>query len=83
MLKPMLDVFAGSGLTISVQLGEFSRAVSVTTLTKMVRRLDDVQADLRQVQALTVNLRSNAEKLNAGNAFLSRSAYFNIIFLGK
>ncbi|KAF9416932.1 hypothetical protein HW555_005848 [Spodoptera exigua] len=39
----------GIGVTASVKLGEFSRAVSVTTLNKMVQQLDEVQANLRTV----------------------------------
>ncbi|CAH0579548.1 unnamed protein product [Chrysodeixis includens] len=54
------------GVTASVKLGEFSRAVSVTTLNKMVQQLDDVQADLRSVQSLTATLRHKAEQLNSG-----------------
>ncbi|KAI5652190.1 prominin domain-containing protein [Phthorimaea operculella] len=53
-----------SGLTISLQLGEFSRAVSVTTLHAMVGALDGVQADLRGVRAHTAQLRTSAERLN-------------------
>lgn len=60
----MLD--AGSGLTVSMHLGEFSRAVSVTTLNKMVQQLDGVQADLRTVHNVTSVLRYNAERLNTG-----------------
>ncbi|XP_049869465.1 prominin-like protein isoform X1 [Pectinophora gossypiella] len=58
-------LLTSAGLTISVQLGEFSRAVSVTTLYAMVRQLDAVQADLRAVRAYTADLRADAEKLNA------------------
>lgn len=59
-------MLTSSGLTISVQLGEFSRAVSVTTLTGMVRRLDQVRDDLRTVHRHTADLRAHAERLNAG-----------------
>lgn len=53
-------------MVVSMKLGEFSRAVSVTTLNKLVVRLDDVQADLRTVQELTAKLRTNADHLNSG-----------------
>lgn len=52
---------------MSVQLGEFSRAVSVTTLNTMVQRLDAVQRDLQSVQQLTLSLRAQAEQLNSGS----------------
>ncbi|KAM3960565.1 prominin-like protein [Aphomia sociella] len=60
----MNGLLTGTGMAVSVQLGEFSHAVSVTTLNKMVQKLDDVQADLRTVQQLTSTLRFNADKLN-------------------
>ncbi|XP_037293804.1 prominin-like protein isoform X2 [Manduca sexta] len=60
------SVLYTSGLTVSMKLGEFSRAVSVTTLNKMVQRLDEVQSNLRDVHALTAALRTRAEELNAG-----------------
>lgn len=62
----MMVAPAGSGLTISVQLGEFSRAASVTTLASMVRHLDGVQQDLQRVAQYTLSLRAQAEQLNAG-----------------
>ncbi|XP_073945708.1 LOW QUALITY PROTEIN: prominin-like protein [Choristoneura fumiferana] len=66
-LERKLDaLLTSSGLTVSVHLGEFSRAVSVTTLNKMVQQLDAVQADLRTVHNVTSVLRYNAERLNTG-----------------
>lgn len=56
----------GIGVTASVKLGEFSRAVSVTTLNKMVQQLDEVQANLRTVHVLTAQLRLKADHLNTG-----------------
>lgn len=53
-------------MTVSRKLGEYSRAVSVTTLNNIVQQLDEVQADLRTVQHLTSELRLKAEELNAG-----------------
>lgn len=53
-------------MAVSVQLGEFSRAVSVTTLNTMVQRLDAVKQDLGVVRELTITLRSQAEQLNSG-----------------
>nr|XP_049699758.1 prominin-like protein isoform X3 [Helicoverpa armigera] len=54
------------GVTASVKLGEFSRAVSVTTLNKLVQQLDGVREQLRSVHALTATLRAKAEELNTG-----------------
>ncbi|XP_028160718.1 prominin-like protein isoform X3 [Ostrinia furnacalis] len=59
-------LLASTGMTVSVQLGEFSRAVSVTTLNTMVQRLDGVAADLRAVRRLTLRLRAHADQLNSG-----------------
>lgn len=56
-------------MTASVKLGEFSRAVSVTTLNRMVQQLDDVHADLIVVHNLTKVLRQRAEQLNAGTLY--------------
>ncbi|XP_063618693.1 prominin-like protein [Cydia splendana] len=55
-----------SGTTVSRKLGEFSHAVSVTTLYNMVQQLDTVQADLKSVHNITSMLRNNAELLNSG-----------------
>uniref|UniRef100_A0A2A4JA74 Prominin-like protein n=1 Tax=Heliothis virescens TaxID=7102 RepID=A0A2A4JA74_HELVI len=54
------------GVTASVKLGEFSRAVSVTTLNKLVQQLDGVRDQLHSVHALTGTLRAKAEELNSG-----------------
>ncbi|GBP58198.1 Prominin-like protein [Eumeta japonica] len=62
-LNAMLD---SSGIKISMQLGEFSRAASVTTLNQIVQKLDDVRANLHTVKNITARLRFNAEMLNAG-----------------
>ncbi|XP_052750480.1 prominin-like protein isoform X2 [Galleria mellonella] len=64
--RKMDALLTGAGMAVSVQLGEFSHAVSVTTLNKMVQQLDGVQADLRAVQHLTATLRFKAEQLNTG-----------------
>lgn len=64
--KKLIGMLNDSGKTISSQLGEFSKAVSVTTLNKMVQQLDSVQDDLRTVQNVTAQLRYNAERLNSG-----------------
>ncbi|KAG7302597.1 hypothetical protein JYU34_012535 [Plutella xylostella] len=62
-LQTMLN---NSGEQVSVQLGEFSRAVSVTALARMVRQLESVQQELRRVRNVTASLRYNAERLNTG-----------------
>ncbi|KAL0893438.1 hypothetical protein ABMA27_015020 [Loxostege sticticalis] len=65
-LEHKLNGLLSSAYSVSVQLGEFSRAVSVTTLNTMVQRLDAVQRDLQSVQQLTLSLRAQAEQLNSG-----------------
>ncbi|XP_059051496.1 prominin-like protein [Achroia grisella] len=64
--RKLNGLLTGAGMAVSVQLGEFSNAVSVTTLNKMVQQLDGVQADLQKVQQLTSTLRFKAEQLNTG-----------------
>ncbi|XP_037872590.1 prominin-like protein isoform X3 [Bombyx mori] len=66
-LKDALNaVLRTSGMTVALKLGEFSHAASVSALSRMVARLDDVRADLRAVHALTDALRHHADALNAG-----------------
>ncbi|XP_061712889.1 prominin-like protein isoform X2 [Cydia pomonella] len=66
-LERTLDnLLTNSGTTVSRKLGEFSHAVSVTTLYNMVQQLDTVQADLKSVHNITSMLRNNAELLNSG-----------------
>ncbi|XP_050560877.1 prominin-like protein isoform X4 [Spodoptera frugiperda] len=62
----LTSMLYGIGVTASVKLGEFSRAVSVTTLNKMVQQLDEVQDNLRTVHVLTAQLRLKADHLNTG-----------------
>ncbi|CAG9136602.1 unnamed protein product [Plutella xylostella] len=64
--QPMVSHCFHSGEQVSVQLGEFSRAVSVTALARMVRQLESVQQELRRVRNVTASLRYNAERLNTG-----------------
>ncbi|XP_047994956.1 prominin-like protein isoform X1 [Leguminivora glycinivorella] len=64
--KTLDNLLTNSGTTVSRKLGEFSHAVSVTTLYNMVQQLDTVQADLKSVHNITSMLRNNAELLNSG-----------------
>ncbi|XP_072931610.1 prominin-like protein isoform X2 [Epargyreus clarus] len=60
------SMLTASGHMVSLKLGEFSRASSVTTLNRLVQQLDAVRDDLRAVHNVTAELRADADTLNAG-----------------
>lgn len=55
-----------SGAMLSLKLSQFSRAVSVSALSQLVDKLDDVKDNLERVQRLTAQLRNKADELNTG-----------------
>lgn len=57
-----------SGKIVTEQLAEYSQAVSLTNLSDIVMGLGAIQKDLEMMNKITQELRTNASKLDIGNA---------------
>lgn len=65
----MFPYFLASGVIVSDKLQEYSNAVALSQLAKIVHDLPDLSRDLKKMKAETQELRINASRLNDGKKF--------------
>ncbi|XP_076292505.1 LOW QUALITY PROTEIN: prominin-like protein [Lasioglossum baleicum] len=58
------SILQASGRIVTEQLAEYSHAVSLTNLSDIVTGLESVKEDLKIMHAITMDLRTNASKLD-------------------
>ena len=63
--------FPDSGAIVFEELGQYAKAVSLTTLSDMVNKLPGVQKNLSELTTITNELRVSASQLNDGTKKIS------------
>ncbi|KZC13741.1 Prominin-1-A [Dufourea novaeangliae] len=58
------QILQASGRTVTEQLAEYSHAVSLTNLSDIVAGLESIKEDLKTMQTITRDLRTNASQLD-------------------
>lgn len=61
------NILQASGKIVTEELAAYSHAVSLTNLNDIVSGLDAIRQDLRMIDKLTRDLRTNASQLDIGN----------------
>lgn len=61
------NILQASGRIVTEQLAEYSHAVSLTNLSDIVAGLESIKEDLKTMQTITRDLRTNASQLDIGN----------------
>lgn len=82
------NILQASGRIVTEQLAEYSHAVSLTNLSDIVAGLESIKEDLKTMQTITRDLRTNASQLDIGNWINSifieeKKKYINTIFEKK
>lgn len=60
------NILQASGRIVTEQLAEYSHAVSLTNLSDIVAGLESIKEDLKTMQTITRDLRTNASQLDIG-----------------
>lgn len=60
------NILQASGRIVTEQLAEYSHAVSLTNLSDIVAGLESIKEDLKIMQTITRDLRTNASQLDIG-----------------
>lgn len=81
------NILQASGRIVTEQLAEYSHAVSLTNLSDIVAGLESIKEDLKTMQTITRDLRTNASQLDIGmdkvNFYRREKKYINTIFEKK
>lgn len=74
------SILQASGRIVTEQLAEYSHAVSLTNLSDIVAGLESIKEDLKTMQTITRDLRTNASQLDIGTRFIDAPLGFNSPF---
>lgn len=66
------NILQASGRIVTEQLAEYSHAVSLSNLSDIVAGLESIQEDLKTMQIITRDLRTNASQLDIGTCSIRR-----------
>lgn len=73
------NILQASGKIVTEELAAYSHAVSLTNLNEIVSGLDTIRQDLRMIDKLTRDLRTNASQLDIGTILIYRLLLYMII----
>lgn len=74
------NILQASGRIVTEQLAEYSHAVSLTNLSDIVAGLESIKEDLKTMQTITRDLRTNASQLDIGMDIKKKNICINDTF---